>query len=119
MHCGTAFAPAGDSASEARKVVTVLSCDVVDSTAGGAGLDPEEIAEILRLYSHRARSIVEDFGGVVEKFIGDAVFAVFGVPVAHEDDAARAVRAALAIRDAAAGLPGLGADTLHVRCGVT
>jgi class 3 adenylate cyclase/tetratricopeptide (TPR) repeat protein len=119
MRCGTAFTLAGDGASEARKVVSVLSCDVVDSTAGVARLDPEEIAEILRLYSHRARSIVEDFGGVVEKFIGDAVFAVFGVPVAHEDDPARAVRAALAICEAAAGLPGLGSDTLHVRCGVT
>jgi class 3 adenylate cyclase/tetratricopeptide (TPR) repeat protein len=119
MRCGTAFALARDGASEARKVVSVLSCDLVDSTAGGEGLDPEEIAEILRLYSQRARSIVEDFGGVVEKFIGDAVFAVFGVPVAHEDDPARAVRAALAISEAAAGLPGLGAETLHVRCGVT
>jgi len=117
MRCGGALG--GDGASEARKVVSVLFCDLVDSTEGGERLDPEDVSEVLRLYQQTARSIVEDFGGVTEKFIGDAVFAVFGVPIVHEDDAARAVRAALAICDAATGLPGLGDDALHVRCGVT
>jgi class 3 adenylate cyclase/tetratricopeptide (TPR) repeat protein len=119
MRCGKAVTLDAGSALEARKVVSVLFCDLVGSTAAGERLDPEDVSEVLRLYHHTARSIVEDFGGVVEKFIGDAVFAVFGVPIVHEDDAGRAVRAALAICDAAAGLPGLGRDALHVRCGVT
>ncbi len=117
MRCGGALGD--DDSSEARKVVSVLFCDLVDSTGSGERLDPEEVSEVIRLFNHRARSIVEGFGGVVEKFIGDAVFAVFGVPLVHEDDPARAVRAAIAICDAAAALPGLGTDTLHVRCGVT
>ena len=91
MRCGKAVTLDADSALEARKVVSVLFCDLVGSTAAGEGLDPEDVSEVLRLYHHVARSIVEDFGGVIEKFIGDAVFAVFGVPIVHEDDPARAV----------------------------
>ena len=82
-----------------RKVVTVLFADLVGFTARAEQLDPEDVEAILRPYHERLRSELERFGGTVEKFIGDAVMAVFGAPVAHEDDPERAVRAALAIRD--------------------
>jgi class 3 adenylate cyclase len=77
---------------EQRKVVTVVFCDVTGSTAIGERLDPEPLRALLVRYFERMRSIVESHGGTVEKFIGDAVMAVFGVPVLHEDDALRAVR---------------------------
>jgi len=82
-----------------RKVVTVLFADLVGFTAQAEQLDPEDVEAILRPYHERLRSELERFGGTVEKFIGDAVMALFGAPVAHEDDPERAVRAALAIRD--------------------
>jgi class 3 adenylate cyclase len=82
-----------------RKVVTVLFADLVGFTARAEMLDPEDVEEILRPYHERLRAELERFGGTVEKFIGDAVMALFGAPVAHEDDPERAVRAALAIRD--------------------
>jgi len=82
-----------------RKVVTVLFADLVGFTARAEELDPEDVEAILRPYHERLRGELERFGGTVEKFIGDAVMAVFGAPVAHEDDPERAVRAALAIRD--------------------
>ena len=82
-----------------RKVVTVLFADLVGFTARAERLDPEDVEAILRPYHERLRSELERFGGTVEKFIGDAVMALFGAPVAHEDDPERAVRAALAIRD--------------------
>src|ERR671926_445710 len=82
-----------------RKVVTVLFADLVGFTARAETLDPEDVEAILRPYHARLRSELERFGGTVEKFIGDAVMALFGAPVAHEDDPERAVRAALAIRD--------------------
>jgi class 3 adenylate cyclase/tetratricopeptide (TPR) repeat protein len=82
-----------------RKVVTVLFADLVGFTARAEQLDPEDVEAILRPYHGRLRSELERFGGTVEKFIGDAVMALFGAPVAHEDDPERAVRAALAIRD--------------------
>src|SRR5438552_12150131 len=88
-----------------RKVVTVLFCDVVGSTALGESVDPEALQGVLARYFERMKAIVESHGGSVEKFIGDAVMAVFGVPVAHEDDALRAWRAAVNMRDA---LPELG-----------
>jgi class 3 adenylate cyclase len=87
-----------------RKVVTVLFCDVVGSTALGESVDPEALQALLAGYFERMKRIVESHGGSVEKFIGDAVMAVFGVPVAHEDDALRACRAAVEMR---AVLPGL------------
>jgi class 3 adenylate cyclase len=90
-----------------RKVVTVLFCDVVGSTALGASVDPEALQALLARYFERMSGIVESHGGSVEKFIGDAVMAVFGVPVAHEDDALRACRAAVEMRDA---LPELGLE---------
>jgi class 3 adenylate cyclase/tetratricopeptide (TPR) repeat protein len=88
-----------------RKTVTVLFCDVTGSTALGETSDPEAVRGLLARYFERMKTIVERHGGSVEKFIGDAVMAVFGVPVAHEDDALRAVRAATEMRDA---LPELG-----------
>ena len=88
-----------------RKTVTVLFCDLTGSTSLGESIDPEALRELLGRYFDRMKEIVEHHGGSVEKFIGDAVMAVFGVPVAHEDDALRAVRAAAEMRDA---LPDLG-----------
>src|SRR5438067_1677280 len=82
-----------------RKVVTVLFADLVGFTHRSEQLDPEDVAAILRPYHERLRAELERFGGTVEKFIGDAVMALFGAPVAHEDDPERAVLAALAIRD--------------------
>jgi class 3 adenylate cyclase/tetratricopeptide (TPR) repeat protein len=84
---------------EERKVITVLFCDLVGSTAQGERLDPEDLQALLSRYHGRVRTELERFGGTVEKFIGDAVVALFGVPVAHEDDPERAVRAALAVRE--------------------
>src|SRR3989441_9275797 len=95
-----------------RKVVTVLFCDVTGSTALGESVDPEALRALLARYFERMKAIVEQHGGSVEKFIGDGVIAVFGVPVVHEDDALRAVRAASEMRDA---LPELG---LQGRIGV-
>ena len=85
-----------------RKVVTVLFADLVGFTARSEQLDPEDVDAVLRPYHERLRAELERWGGTVEKFIGDAVVAVFGAPVAREDDPERALRAALAIRDWAA-----------------
>ena len=101
--CGTPAAPASGR-GEQRKVVTVVFCDVTGSTELGESLDPEALRALLARYFERMCPIVDRHGGTVEKFIGDAVMAVFGVPVLHEDDALRAVRAASEMRDA---LPGL------------
>jgi class 3 adenylate cyclase/tetratricopeptide (TPR) repeat protein len=86
-------------AREERKVVTVVFADLVGFTARAEQLDPEDVRSLLSGYHARLRADLERFGGTVEKFIGDAVMAVFGAPVAHEDDPERAVRAALAIRE--------------------
>src|SRR5712692_10275436 len=102
-----------------RKVVTVLFADLVGFTSRAEQIDPEDVVGILQPYYARLRSELERHGGTVEKFIGDAVMAVFGAPVAHEDDPERAVRAALAIRDALARMNT--SDEwldLHVRIGV-
>ena len=108
--CG--FSLAAVPVQEQRKTVTVLFCDLTGSTALGETLDPERLRALLARYFERMKAIVERHGGSVEKFIGDAVMAVFGVPVLHEDDALRAVRAAVEMRDA---LPELG---LQGRIGV-
>jgi class 3 adenylate cyclase len=97
--CGAALVPTAAPAREERKVVTILFTDLVGSTARAEGLDPEDVSATLSAYYTQLRAELERHGGTVEKFIGDAVMAVFGAPVAHEDDAERAVRAALAIRD--------------------
>jgi len=94
--------------------VTVLFCDVTGSTAIGEALDAESLRLMMSRYFERAREIIERHGGTVEKFIGDAVMAVFGVPRIHEDDALRAVRAAVDLREA---LPGLN-DEVARRLGV-
>jgi class 3 adenylate cyclase len=96
--CGASF-EATSPAREERKVVTVLFADLVGFTSRAEQLDPEDVRALLAPYHQRLRSELERFGGTVEKFIGDAVVALFGAPVAHEDDPERAVRAALAIRD--------------------
>ena len=97
--CGAALMSATEPTREERKVVTVLFTDLVGSTARGEGLDPEDVRATLSRYYAQLRAELERHGGTVEKFIGDAVMAVFGAPVSHEDDPERAVRAALAIRD--------------------
>jgi len=103
--CPYCAAPLIPESREQRKVVTVVFCDVTGSTALGESTDPEALRALLAGYFERMRGIVESHGGTVEKFIGDAVMAVFGVPVAHEDDALRACRAAVEMRNA---LPELG-----------
>jgi class 3 adenylate cyclase/tetratricopeptide (TPR) repeat protein len=97
--CGAALTPAAPPGREERKVVTILFTDLVGSTARAEGLDPEDVRATLSRYYAQLRAELERHGGTVEKFIGDAVMAVFGAPVSHEDDPERAVRAALAIRD--------------------
>jgi class 3 adenylate cyclase len=97
--CGAALVTDELLAREERKVVTVLFADLVGFTARAEQLDPEDVRAVLSPYYARLRSELERFGGTVEKFIGDAVMALFGAPAAHEDDPERAVRAALAIRD--------------------
>ncbi|MFE2298781.1 AAA family ATPase [Streptomyces sp. NPDC059445] len=121
--CGTACVAAGDTAAaEERRVVTVLFCDLVGSTALSGRLDPETLRTVTLRYFALMRARIEEHGGTVEKFIGDAVMAVFGVPVRHEDDAHRALAAA---RGMVGGLHGLNAELerahgvrLAVRIGV-
>jgi class 3 adenylate cyclase/tetratricopeptide (TPR) repeat protein len=96
--CGAAVA--AETVREQRKVVTVLFCDVTGSTALGESLDPEALRTVMARYFDVARGAIERHGGTLEKFIGDAVMAVFGVPTVREDDALRAVRAAEELRDA-------------------
>jgi class 3 adenylate cyclase/tetratricopeptide (TPR) repeat protein len=99
-------------AREVRKVVSIVFCDLTGSTALGDVTDPEALRATMRGYYEEMRTILERHGGTVEKFVGDAVMAVFGVPVSHEDDALRAVRAAWEMR---AAVPALG---LRARIGV-
>ena len=103
------------SEPEVRKVVTVLFSDVTDSTRLGQELDPEAVRQLVSRYFGEMKVVVERHGGVVEKFIGDAVMAVFGVPQAHEDDALRAVRAAQEMRDELRRLN----EEFHTSWGVT
>jgi class 3 adenylate cyclase len=92
--------PAAPRKPDRRRTVTILFADIVDSTELGAQLDPEVLRTVMTRYFDAVRTIVERHGGVVEKFIGDAAMAVFGVPTLHEDDAVRAVRAASELREA-------------------
>jgi class 3 adenylate cyclase/tetratricopeptide (TPR) repeat protein len=118
--CGAALE--GTVGREVRKTVTVLFADVTGSTALGERLDPESFRRVMARYFEAARACLERHGGTVEKFIGDAVMAAFGVPVVHEDDALRALRAAVDLRDALGGLneelePAYGVS-LQLRTGV-
>src|SRR5688572_7080407 len=116
--CGAALA-ADVLAREERKVVTAVFVDLVGSTARAEQLDPEDVRSLLRRYHETLRHALEGYGGTVEKFIGDAVVAVYGAPTAHEDDPERAVRAALSARDSIAELNDRDETLdLHVRIGV-
>lgn len=110
------------SAAAARKTVSVLFCDLADSTVLGESLDPEPLRELLGAWYEEMRIAVERHGGTVEKFIGDAVMAVFGLPRVHEDDALRAVRAALDMQRAVermnASLEARQVPALRIRIGI-
>src|SRR5712692_7812402 len=97
--CGVALAASAPAARAERKILTVLFADLVGFTSRAEQLDPEDVQAVLAPYHERLRYELERWGGTVEKFIGDAVMALFGAPVTREDDPERAVRAALAIRD--------------------
>ncbi|MBD0348354.1 MAG: AAA family ATPase [Thermoleophilia bacterium] len=120
LACGSSLAVEPLARREERKVVTVLFCDLVGFTSRAERLDPEDVRAMLTPYFQRLRTELERYGGTVEKFIGDAVMALFGAPVAHEDDPERAVRAALAVRESVAELndedPTL---ELELRIGIT
>jgi len=115
-NCGALLEVA--AASEERKVVSVLFCDLAGFTAQSETADPEDVNRMLEEYFAAARGAIEAFGGVVEKFIEDAVVGVFGVPAAHEDDPERAVRAGLRIVEAAEELETVGGEPLRLRVGV-
>src|SRR5215468_5838570 len=103
LACGTELAASAPPPGS-RKMVTIVFCDVTESTALGEALDPEALQGVMKRYFAAMRAALEEHGGTVEKFIGDAVVAVFGIPVLHEDDALRAVRAAAAMQRALADL---------------
>src|ERR671935_2395681 len=102
--CGTPLADDSAPPREVRKTVTIVFCDLVGSTVLGERLDPEALRRVQSRFFDEMRTALEAHGGTVEKFIGDAVMAVFGVPTLHEDDALRAVRAAIEMRDRLAAL---------------
>jgi class 3 adenylate cyclase/tetratricopeptide (TPR) repeat protein len=118
--CGTLLTAAHRPSDEERKVVTVLFCDLVGFTARSDQADPEDVGAMLRPYHVRLRQEIDRFGGTLDKFIGDAVMAVFGAPTSHEDDPERAVRCATRMLEAIAELnatqPAL---ALSVRIGIT
>jgi class 3 adenylate cyclase len=104
LACGAALAPEVPPQEE-RRIVSIIFVDLVGSTAQAEKLDPEDVRAILVPYHQLVRREIESFGGVVEKFIGDAIMGVFGAPVAHGDDAERAVRAAFVVRDSVCAMP--------------
>ena len=118
--CSSCGAPLGDAATtqEERKLVSVLFIDLVGSTARADKADPEDVRDVLQLYHREAKACIEQYGGVLEKFIGDAVMAVFGAPVAHGDDAERAVRAGLRVLERIDELNGDGQFDLAARAAV-
>src|SRR5947207_1430251 len=121
LACGSPLAAAPPPAppEEERKLISVVFTDIVGSTARAEGLDPEDVRAMLVPYHTRERAELERHGGTFEKFIGAAAVAIFGAPAAHEDDPERAVRAALAIRDAIAELNASDAWLdLHIRTGI-
>jgi class 3 adenylate cyclase/tetratricopeptide (TPR) repeat protein len=111
--CGAPLAAPPRAPAEERRLVTVLFCDLVGFTARSDQADPEDVGALLRPYHTRLRTEIERLGGTLDKFIGDGVMAVFGAPVAHEDDPERAVRCALGMLAASAELQ------LTVRIGIT
>jgi class 3 adenylate cyclase/tetratricopeptide (TPR) repeat protein len=117
--CGSPLAPAARAARRERRVVSVVFADLVGFTGKSEHMDVEDVQGFLSRYHELLRRELERHGGAVEKFIGDAVMALFGAPVAHEDDAERAVRSALSIQDAAAQMREHDGIVVHVRVGVT
>ena len=113
LACGVALEAAAPQ--EERRIVSIIFVDLVGSTAQAEALDPEDVRALLTPYHQLVRREIESFGGVVEKFIGDAIMGVFGAPVAYGDDAERAVRAAFAVRDSVCGMPG---SNLQIRVAV-
>ena len=105
-------------AAEGRKTVTVLFCDLVAYTELAGRLDPEALRDVMLRFFERAGAVIEAHGGTVEKFVGDEIMAVFGVPVVHEDDVLRAVRAAVAVHECVAKLDREGDVRLEVRIGI-
>jgi class 3 adenylate cyclase/S1-C subfamily serine protease len=119
-HCGAdVTAPANPPRrTDERRTVTTLFCDLVGFTALSERNDAEAVDAFLHRYYAVARQAIESYGGTVEKYIGDAVVAVFGVPALHEDDPERAVRAGLRLVDEIDALPGIGGQAVEVRVGV-
>src|SRR3954447_10293537 len=101
--CGNALSQS-TAPTDVRKVVTTFFSDVSGSTVLGESLDPETMRHVMGRYFAAAAAVLERHGGTVEKFVGDAVMAVFGIPRVREDDALRAARAAVELRDALVGL---------------
>src|SRR5215472_1056354 len=116
--CGTPVTSPSPLRRERRKTVTVLFCDMAESTALSGRLDAESLREVMVRYFELMRACLERHGGTVEKFIGDAVVAVFGVPVLHEDDARRALRAAVDMLGAVESLNTELGTLIGVRVGV-
>jgi class 3 adenylate cyclase/S1-C subfamily serine protease len=115
-HCGASLNPRLHT--EERRTVTTLFCDLVGFTALSERNDPELVDALLRRFYDVARLAIEAYGGTVEKYIGDAIVAVFGVPTLHEDDPERAVRAGLRLVDEVDALTGLGGHGVEVRVGI-
>jgi class 3 adenylate cyclase/tetratricopeptide (TPR) repeat protein len=116
--CATPLGAPARPVAEERKVVTCLFCDLVGFTATSESADPEDVNEMLTAYAAMAKARIESYGGVVEKFIGDAVVGIFGAPAAHEDDPERAVRAGLRIVEDASELEAVGGAPLRLRVGI-
>ena len=115
--CGSTL-PTERTVAQQRKIVTTLFCDIVGFTALSEQADPEDVDALLRGYNDVARAAIESHGGTVEKFIGDAVVGVFGVPIAHEDDPERAVRAGLRLVEDLGEAPRPDGSSLQVRVGI-
>src|SRR6266540_7471846 len=116
--CATPLGTPTRPVAEERKVISSLFCDLIGFTAGSESADPEDVDQMLCAYAAMARAEIEGHGGVVEKFIGDAVVGVFGVPASHEDDPERAVRAGLRIVEGAEELEAVGGAPLRLRVGI-
>src|SRR3954463_3812374 len=114
LECGAPITDRARAVDE-RRIVSIIFVDLVGFTGRAEQLDPEDVRALLAPYHDRVRREIESFGGTVEKFIGDAVMGVFGAPLAHGDDAERAVRAALVVRE---NISGLADAALQIRIAV-